>query len=390
MREFKVNHLITLRLINGKTVLFVNNREFKQCKILLLNVPKNEELTEEIKSIDEAAHYFGSNYIYGYIEKEEEFWAHCSNLQAWVENNYNTDILHRNLAFPLLEILSKEGDKIAKQRLREEIARRYKCGGQNVQIYLFREKYLDYLTNDDMLSGIFIPEEASFMAKIFESGSKYRLIPKFGLLDGQIRDNTKYISLKNGRINELEFEIKSNLLRVPSEIESLKTLELLHIYIGSHSDNIFGEQFNAESITDLMISCNAMDITIPDLLYYFPNLRWLYIEGIKINGPVIKYDESSKKSRFLIEGIDYKPIVRLENSFKKLQNLESIKLHNVSLDELPDTIVNLKKLIYVDLAYTSIKSLSVPTIETLKRTGTLTNSNLILLPEEFKALKKIN
>ncbi len=137
-----------------------------------------------------------------------------------------------------------------------------------------------------------------------------------------------------------------------------------------------------------MISCNAMDITIPDLLYYFPNLRWLYIEGIKINGPVIKYDESSKKSRFLIKGIDYKPFVKLDNSFKKLQNLESIKLHNVSLDELPDTIMNLKKLIYIDLAYTSIKSLSMPIIEALKKTGALANSNLILLPKEFKALKK--
>ncbi|KKN57053.1 hypothetical protein LCGC14_0566110 [marine sediment metagenome] len=388
MREFKVNHLITLRLIGGKTVLFVNNREFKQCKILLLDIPINGESAEGINSIDEASDRFKSSSFYGYIDKNEEFWAHCSNMQVWAENNYDTDILHRNLAFPLLKKLSKEGDKLAKQRFIEEIARRYKYGGINVQLYLFNENYLDYLTNDDILSGIILPEEASFMAKIFESRSKYRLIPYFGLLEGEIRGITKFISLKNGRVGQLEFEIKNKLLRVPSEIESLKTLERLHIYIGSHSDNIFGEQFNAESITYLMISCNAMDITIPDLLYYFPNLRWLYIEGIKINGPVIKYDESSKKSRFLIKGIDYKPFVKLDNSFKKLQNLESIKLHNVSLDELPDTIMNLKKLIYIDLAYTSIKSLSMPIIEALKKTGALANSNLILLPKEFKALKK--
>ena len=381
MREFKVNDLITLRLIDGKTVLFVNNREFKQCKMLLLNVLIHEEPTEEIKSIDDAASYLDRSNIFGHIDKEEEFWAHCSNLQVWVENNYNTDILHRNLAFPLLEILSKEGDKIAKQRFREEIARRYKYGGQNVQVYLFREKYLDYLTNDDMLSGIFIPEEASFMAKIFESGSKYRLIPKFGLVDEQTGGNTKYISLKNGRINELEFEIKSNLLRVPSEIESLKTLELLHIYIGSHSDNIFGEEFKTESVRHLTITCGVMDTIIPDLFCYFPNLMLLYIEGINTQD-IVRLDDSFK-NLILIKGINCKPIVRLENSLKNLKELEFLDLHNVRLDELPDTVVNLKKLIYIDLAYTSIKRLSLPIIETLKRTGALKNSNLILLPEEF-------
>ena len=273
-------------------------------------------------------------------------------MQAWVENNYDTDILHRNLAFPLLKILSKEGDKIAKQRFREEIARRYKYGGWNVQAYLFREKYTDYLTNDDMLSGVFIPEEASFMAKIFESGSKYRLIPMFGLLDGQIRDATKFISLKNGRIKQLEFEIKNKLHRVPSEIENLKALERLHIYIGSHADNIFGEEFKTESVRNLTIICNAADITIPDLFCYFPNIFLLRIKGIN-SKDIVRLDDSFK-NLVLIKGINGKPIVRLENSLKNLKKLEFLELHNVSLDELPDMIVN----------------------------------NLLLSPEEFKALKK--
>ncbi len=372
MREFKVNNLITLRLIGGKTVLFVNNREFKQCKMLLLNVSINEESTEEIKSIDDAASYLDSSNIVGHIDKDEEFWAHCSNLQVWVENNYNTDILHRNLAFPLLEILSKEGDKIAKQRFIEEIARRYKYGGFSVQAYLLEEKYIDYLTYDDFLSGIFIPEEASFMAKIFDSGSKYRLIPKFGLLDGQIRDNTKFISLKNGRIKQLEFEIKNKLHRVPSEIENLKALERLHIYIESHSDNIFGEEFKTESVRHLTITCGVIDTIIPDLFCYFPNLMLLRIKGVNNIRPVVKFD----------------------NSFKKLEKLKFLELYNVSLDKLPDTIVSLKKLRFIDLTCTSIKSISVPIIETLKRTGALTsiklhkNSNLVISVEEIKNLKK--
>ena len=105
MNEFKVNNLITLRLIDEKTILFVDNQEFKQCKILLLNISTEDQSTEEIDPIDEFAENLDVTMEYEKknILPEEEFMGHCSNLQAWAENQYDTTILHRALAFPLLK-----------------------------------------------------------------------------------------------------------------------------------------------------------------------------------------------------------------------------------------------------------------------------------------------
>ena len=48
------------------------------------------------------------------ITPEQEFWGHRSNIQAWVECEYDTRLLHSNLSFPLLKALSDAGDPKAK------------------------------------------------------------------------------------------------------------------------------------------------------------------------------------------------------------------------------------------------------------------------------------
>ncbi len=59
MNEFKVNNFITLRLVDGKTIIYVSGKKFKQCKFLLLNIPNHQMKSQEnIKSIDEAADVF--------------------------------------------------------------------------------------------------------------------------------------------------------------------------------------------------------------------------------------------------------------------------------------------------------------------------------------------
>ncbi|KKK44622.1 hypothetical protein LCGC14_1164530 [marine sediment metagenome] len=371
MREFQVNNLITLRLVDGKTILFVNNREFKQCKILLLNLPVKSGLTQEIKSIDDAAENLDASMEYensDIIEPEQEFWGHCSNIQAWVENSYNTDLLHRSLAFPLLKILSEKGDTIAKQKLKEEIVRRYKYGNKNVQLYLYREGYFSYFKVTDFLSGVLSPEDFLFMGKVLAPLKDYRLIPYFDLIKMDKRGSELYYSIKNGMIKELELGIDSNLHQVPREIKGLKILERFHIYIRRRSNNIFGKEFKSESVKHLVIYCNVLSITIPDLLYYFPNLVDLEIVGF-----------SSR------------PLVKLDESFKKLTHLKYLTLIHVNIEKLPDTIVNLKKLKQLTLRNTTLTSLSVSTIKSLRALEFLDlygNSKLELSEEKIKDLKK--
>ncbi|HEC38514.1 hypothetical protein LCGC14_1707650 [marine sediment metagenome] len=128
MKEFKIDKYITLRLIgikNKETIIYVDDEEFMQCKYLLLINPQEKRIQNEIRSIDEA-----SELLSGELERklkladlgitpEEEFWGHCSNLQAWVENDYNVNIIHTNLAFPLLKKLAEKGVRKARAKLRE-------------------------------------------------------------------------------------------------------------------------------------------------------------------------------------------------------------------------------------------------------------------------------
>ncbi len=153
---YKINNLITVKLQGVKSVIYVKEKRFNQCKFLLLNIPiKNIKNTETLESIDQVEEYLnkneseGINLIRFNISPEEQFQAHCSNLQAWSESNYNTRLLHRNLAFPLLKALSQAGDNFANIRLKEEIIDRYNLGTLSVKTFLRVEGYLKLLNIDE-------------------------------------------------------------------------------------------------------------------------------------------------------------------------------------------------------------------------------------------------
>jgi len=121
--------------------------------MLLVDVRKYEK--KEINSIDELKELL----IYGIesetepqdvgITPEEEFWGHCSNLQTWDELDYNTNIIHSNLGFPLLEKLTKSGDNKAKRVFRKEIIRKFEKIHLPTIAYLLKEGYMEYLTREE-------------------------------------------------------------------------------------------------------------------------------------------------------------------------------------------------------------------------------------------------
>ncbi len=180
MKEFRVNEYITLKLeedkttlkLGGKeTVIYISGEKFQQCRYLLINIPVNEVSTfDEIQSIDEAAERLDRTMereVYNInIPPETEFWGHCSNLQVWAENNYDTRILHRNLAFPLLRKLVEVGDPKAKQVFKEEICKRLESGTKTVIDFLSEEGYLTYLSHEEILFELLKAEEAEVIMEI--------------------------------------------------------------------------------------------------------------------------------------------------------------------------------------------------------------------------------
>lgn len=164
--NFKINEFITLKLEDKptsgipkkETFIYVKGRQFDQCKFLLIPISIDEAKDfNEIDSIDKAEEKMDRSLEYtdrrmAGIPVMTEFWGHCSNLQVWAENDYDTRLLHRNLAFPLLKRLTEVGDPIAKKVFREEIAKRYASRHPSVAEYLKDEGYLKYLSEEELES----------------------------------------------------------------------------------------------------------------------------------------------------------------------------------------------------------------------------------------------
>lgn len=160
-KEFRVNEYITLRLEreynridsdNWKTNIYVNGERFRQCKFLLLNLDtSNEELMkqqEQIESIDDAAKLLNGDmeHDHSIISPEEEFHGHCSNIQAWVENNYDSRIIHTNLGLPLAVKLAELGVEAARMAVVEEITDRILKDTYRVEA---QKKYLKFFTVEE-------------------------------------------------------------------------------------------------------------------------------------------------------------------------------------------------------------------------------------------------
>jgi small GTP-binding protein len=148
INTFIISEQLCLRYENGETHIYVNDQRLYQCKYLLLNIDTTKiETYDSIQSIDEAAETLDhtlelTSQNFQKIDTRTEFWGHCSNIQVWWEQEYDTRILHRNLAFPLLKKLAEAGDKCAQRVFKEEIARRFESGFPSVILYLLEEGYL--------------------------------------------------------------------------------------------------------------------------------------------------------------------------------------------------------------------------------------------------------
>ncbi|TFF99492.1 MAG: hypothetical protein EU541_04760 [Promethearchaeota archaeon] len=169
MNEFKINEYIKLKLEQNKVNIYIDGKKIIQCKYLLLQKPQDNQTVQEenISSIDQITEKLDKSLEMNDsldpqdhpIDPETEFWAHCSNIQAWAENNYNTQMLHVNLSFPLLKRLTVAGDPLAKEVFKSEIIKRFRSGDLNVMTFLTKEGYLEFLDWDE---GVFIYKDLDF------------------------------------------------------------------------------------------------------------------------------------------------------------------------------------------------------------------------------------
>ncbi|GAF70768.1 unnamed protein product, partial [marine sediment metagenome] len=239
MAEFRVNEYLSLRLEDEETVICVSRARFMQCAFLLLNINVDEVSTfDEIESIDEAAEKLDASMedpvdAYKFkIPPEVEFWGHCSNLQVWYEYDYDTRILHSNIAFPLLRRLTEAGDPLAKDVFKKEIVKRYKNGTDKTREFLIIEGFLRHLTMDERLHLILNNDDFTTLIELSEE------IPPFEeegvLIDSPIIEflssciDTENIKIENGQITKLKlWNLK--LQEFPRSILKFKSLRILNL-----------------------------------------------------------------------------------------------------------------------------------------------------------------
>lgn len=173
MNEFKINEYITLRLEEDETNIYVNGTLFRHCKYLLIEIPTEEiSFFDQIDSIDDVVEMLGwtedgqldvTEYK---IDAETEFWGHCSNIQAWVDNDYDTRILHSNLSFPLLRVLKDSGDPKAIKVFKEEVVERLKNPSKSVMNYLIEEGLLEQFNKEEMEA--LLTEAPNFIFNLYQ------------------------------------------------------------------------------------------------------------------------------------------------------------------------------------------------------------------------------
>ena len=422
-KEFKVNEYITLKLEETNTVLYINEERFDQCFRLLLNIPIDD--FENIESIDKVIDILEKPPIGGIkvdFKENNEFWAHCSNIQAWVDNKYDTRILHRNLAFPLLKRLTEIGDPVARRVFKEEIAKRLLSGHGAVILYLFNEGYLEYFEEEELDSLIAeIPVSGLFDYFPIISSYEGKFKPLINNRDSEVVN--EYISLKalqesikkEGR----KFLFKPVGSHHPEDFLFLEEEDYIEEYHDipkmeySHNKNrIIGislynrlwrdygrfpdslGNFSKLEILDLS-SCFLKASAFPQSLTNLKSLKGLYIQYNEL--------ESIPPPFFQLKSL--KKLVARKNKIRFLDNaignlvlLEDLILDNNRLEQLPESIGNLTNLKRLDLEYNLIKQVpeSIGNLHNLVElnlrcalTMEIPEGELHRLPKSFNQLKNL-
>ncbi|MFW9873702.1 MAG: hypothetical protein ACFFG0_11400 [Candidatus Thorarchaeota archaeon] len=337
-KEFVVNNHLTLRLEGGKTKIYVDGVVFLICKAIILNIPKNK--IPEVKSMDDILE------VSGMIEHEEdltkygitpltEFWVHCSNLQIWAENDYNSDLLETKIAFPLMKRLSEVGDLKAKQIFKEEIARRYANGTYDTQSYLEFEEFLDYLTMEELVVGGLSYEESSLLLDIIDfakqEGRTYEIVKSFD--EDKVRHrfpSERFLTLKNGNVCVFEFDLYQKSAHLFNRFSFFKGIRNLDINLGSIEENSinFGK-IKCNSMVALRIYSRNLSYIPFKIFECFPNLQYLRLY-CAVKSEIKIENLESLLSLKKLKTLEFNKCLNKEH-FNKLQRLKKKDLEIINI-----------------------------------------------------------
>ena len=288
--EFAVNEYITLKLENNKTIMYISGEEYNLCCGVLVNVAGDYPRLsgghqDSVDFIIDSGQYKSTwnAEMRKKVTPEEEFWAFCSNLQVWVENNYNTNLLHYDASIPLLEKLIQAGDPLAKEVFKREILRRLKNGTCWAVSFLKSEGFLSQanLTSEEIIEGtLSSPEAEALITMAKRTDLKYVMGVEFD--DDEIRKRPLYRNLlepelfftvDEGHISGLEIELTKEFPNIPEELKAFKHLGILHVWVTDSNITIPRPSFEVKSVTWVKLIMHE-SVRFPSALKsFFPELK---------------------------------------------------------------------------------------------------------------------
>ncbi|MHA2183060.1 MAG: leucine-rich repeat domain-containing protein [Promethearchaeota archaeon] len=344
MKEFQINQYLSVQLKAGESMIYVAKQPFRQCKLLLLNIPITDVSSfDELESIDEIAEKIDERMereiVKTEIPPETEFWGHCSNLQVWYEHDYDTRLIHSNLAFPLLKKLTEVGDLLAKKVFKSEIISRYEKGDDRTRDYLEAEGFLNNFTLDErmalLIDNVNLVALTELAEELRSDKDPYTFIFDF-LLDKRAKvENRKIIdlSLRNLKLSEFPKAIlgltdlrvlslrRNNIKEIPEKIHKLSSLKELWL-ISNEISHLPESICKITTLEALWIDVNKI-LSLPENI------------GDLVNLKILRTGSNQLK--------------KLPKSFSKLKSLENLSISNNKLKEFPKCIKCMSLLEYLDV-----------------------------------------
>lgn len=315
---FKANKYITIKLEQDDSVIYVCGKRFLLCKHLLFTGTK-ETLsikTKTLNSIDEIAQVLtptSNNDIK--INPEELYMGHCSNIQAWCQNDYDTRLLHNNLAFPLLMELTKNGDKLAQKVYMSELLTRFDEGNQTVQRAI--KKYIKMLDKGKFIEVLREKERKSLLEFERDLGISFKLCPISDLIENSF-------AFSKGKIIQLYINKTSNFNTsfLPQSLKKLKNLKALYID-GINLEKIPMWIGNLEKLEILVIK-NTKIKRLPKTFSKLLHLETLIIEDNELES-IERIKEMPKIKRVFASN---NLIQEISDQIMKMETLEELNVTN--------------------------------------------------------------
>ena len=388
MKEFQINKFLKLRLENGKTNIYANGRLFRQCKFLMINIgPNNASNFEEVTSIDEAEKILDKSLEEKELEEfdmrpEEEFWAHCSNLDAWAKHQYDTRLLHRTLAFPILKVLTEAGDQIAKAVFKEEIIKRFESGHKNLVRYLIRGGYVRKYAKKELLEAFLENEEVSILKKLQTFSKTDMEIAEE--IDMFYEESPYTVKFDKNKLSGLELR-GLNLKQFPIEITGLVSLKKLFLDYNTIR-SIPSEIWQLKNLRELNLAGNLLETLPPEI----GSLKSLESLSVNLNEFKVFPEALTKLKNLKYLGLAKNQICDIPESIENLRDLRILALSRNRISKLPETLGNLKSLKFLHLENNKIDFIpeSLGKLNSLKELW-IGSNNLTILPEFLFKLKNL-